>query len=88
MKKIKMLVTALVVVTSVGGALAFNSGNFTGNLYCDSKPDSQGGNCSSTQIRYVSDPQSQTSLFCHARAANGTGGPCAETAIPVSQLSK
>jgi hypothetical protein len=74
MKKIKMFLTGTAMLVVVGAGLAMKSHNFTGGLFCDSKPGSQGGNCSTTAIRYIQSGTTSLSLYCHVGA-----GTCPET---------
>jgi len=71
MKKAKFMLTAIGILTAVGGVLAFKAHRFTGNVVCSTKINSPTSLCNIIATTNLNAPGPFRSLYCTTGA-----GPC------------
>jgi len=72
MKKMKIVVTAIIVTAAVGAGLAFKVNNVNGTFYCSSSSGGDGGVCGTSATRYVQNPLGVISLYCNISPGSAT----------------
>jgi len=83
MKKVKIMLTAIAVVSVVSGAVAFKATKFGGSLYCSSTS----GTAGTCNTAYRQDNTNGSSLYC-TTTKTSDGGTCATTTTKVTLDSK
>jgi len=83
MKKMKIVVTAIIVTAAVGAGLAFKANNLGGSFYCSSSSGTDGGICGTNAARYIQKASGGTPLFCNITPTT-TGALCPD--LPTQHL--
>ena len=78
MKKVKTMLTAIIIIASVAGAFAFKSLTINGMYYCSNLSGDEGGICGTNATRYTDGAFPGFSLYCIVNPTKTTT-PCPST---------